>query len=279
VNERDAVLDLLQRVWGDRPNPEELEWWFDRSPAGPGLLTMEREGERAVGLASLSFLRTKASGLAAMPLQVATDPDERGKGIFGRLERANEEEAAGRGCPIGLTFPNDASRPIFLERLGWHELWRGRIWLRPPAPSIERGGLRITELTEIPAGVESLDGPENGQLADAAFFDWRYLRSPRPYRVLGAFDGDLLRGLLAFRPRRDRVAVVCHALGDVSQLLRAAGSSRPTIALVPAGRHASFLAAGFVPTPKPIRVLGKVLRPEGTLEGPWQFQLGDFDVF
>ena len=36
--------------------------------------------------------------------------------------------------------------------------------------------------------------PANGQIADAAFLEWRYLRSPRAYRVLGAFRGDTLDG-------------------------------------------------------------------------------------
>ena len=282
MSDRRALLDLLERVWGERQDPKELEWWFDEAPAGPGLLTVERDGDRAVGLASLSFLRCRVARgeqLVAMPLQVATDPAERGKGIFGRLERANEEEAATRGCDLGVTFPNDASRPIFLERLGWDELWRGQIWVRPPLPAIRRGGLRIEEVASIPAGVERLGGTANGQLADAAFLDWRYLRSPRAYRVLGAFRGQSLEGLVAWRPSRGRFAVICHALGEAAQLLRATGSARPTIALVPREQRGAFLAAGFAPTPKPIRVLAKRLRPEGNLDGRWQFQLGDFDVF
>jgi len=282
VSDREAALDLLERVWGERPNQRELAWWFDEHPAGPGLLTMERNGERAVGLASLSFLRCRAAGreqIVAMPLQVATDPAERGKGIFGRLERANEEEAAARGCELGVTFPNDASRPIFLERLGWRELWRGRIWVRPPAVPSRRGELRIESLTRVPTEVERLGATANGQLVDAAFLEWRYLRSPRAYRILGAFRGDTLAGLLAWRPSRGRVAVVCHALGEVKQLLRTTSSARPTIALVPPEQRGAFLAAGFAPTTKPIRVLAKRLRPEGNLDSPWQFQLGDFDVF
>jgi GNAT superfamily N-acetyltransferase len=288
VNDRERALDLLGRVWGERPDPAELAWWFDEHPAGPGLLTTERDGDRVAGLASMSFLRARVAGreqLLAMPLQVATDADQRGKGIFRRLELANEATAAERGCELGVTFPNDASRPIFLEHLGWQELWRGRMWARPPLPPLRRGALRVGDiggqsLGHVGAGhVTGTVPPANGQIADAAFLDWRYLRSPRAYRVLGAFAGEELRGVLALRPRRGRVAVVCHALGEVGQLLRSTGSARPTIALVPREQRRSFAAAGFVPTPKTIRVLGKALRPEGILDGPWQFQLGDFDVF
>lgn len=282
MSNRDGVFDLLERVWGTRPDREEFEWWFDRSPAGPGLLQTERAGERVVGLASMSFVRSRVGGreqLVPVPLQVATDADQRGKGIFTRLERANEDAAAARGCDVAITFPNAASRPIFLERLGWHDLWHARLWVRPPAPPLRLGRFRVEELRTIPEGVEALAGTANGPIADAAYLEWRYLRSPRAYRVLGAFEGETLRGLLALRPRRGRLSVVGHALGDVRQLLRAAGSPRPAIALVPREQRGSFALAGFAPAPKSIRVLGKQLRPHGSLAGRWQFQLGDFDVF
>lgn len=276
---REAVFDLLERVWDVRPDPDEFSWWFEQSPAGPALLTLAEDGDRVVGVAAASFVRVRAGGreqLVPMPLLVATDTAYRGRGIFSRLELANEEAAAERGSAIGITFPNDASRPIF-ERLGWHEVWRGRIWARPPLPV--GGRLRVEPLRSIPPDVPGLDRRANGQVVDGEFLAWRYLRSPRDYRVLGAWDGGSLRGLLAFRPQRGNLAVVCHALGDVSRLLQATRSRKPTIALVPPSHRRAFLRAGFVPTHKRVRVLGKQLRPEGSLAGDWQFQLGDFDVF
>lgn len=277
---REAVFDLLERVWDVRPDPDEFSWWFEQSPAGPALLTLAEDGDRVVGVAAASFVRVRAGGneqLVPMPLQVATDTAFRGRGIFSRLELANEAAAAERGSAIGITYPNDASRPIFLERLGWHELWRGRIWARPPLPT--GSGPRVEPLSSIPADVAALDQGTNGQVVNGEFLAWRYLRSPRDYRVLGAWDDGSLRGVLAFRPERGKLAVVGHALGDVSRLLRATRSRKPTIALVPPGQRGAFLRAGFVPTHKHVRVLGKQLRPEGSLAGDWQFQLGDFDVF
>jgi GNAT superfamily N-acetyltransferase len=278
VSRRTELFDLYERVWGARPELRDFEWWYEQAPAGEALRTLAVQGDRVVGVASMSLIRARVGGrdqVVPMTLAVSTDPDQRGRGIFSRLETANEEEAAERGYAVALTFPNAESRPIFLERLGWEELWRARVWARPPVPSLSRA----QQLTSIPAGVERLDSDASGQIVDAAFLDWRYLRSPREYRVLGAFDGDRVRGLVAFRPRRGSVSVVCHALGEVGGLLRAAGSARPTLALVPPAQRRAFLLAGFVPTPKSVRVLGKQLRPEGSLAGGWQFQLGDFDVF
>ncbi len=277
---REAVFDLLERVWDARPDPDEFSWWFEQSPAGQALVTLAEDGDRVIGVAAASLLRVRAGEreqLVPMPLQVATDAAYRGRGIFSRLELANEAAAAERGSTIGITYPNDASRPIFLERLGWHELWRGRIWARPPLPVRSRS--RLQPLDAIPAGASELDHGDNGQILDGAFLEWRYLRSPRDYRVLGAWTGGNLCGLLAFRPQRGNVAVVAHALGDVSRLLYATRSGKPTVALVPRRLRGAFLRAGFVPTHKRVRVLGKRLRPEGSLAGEWQFQLGDFDVF
>lgn len=282
AGKRGAVLDLLERVWGERPDEEEFAWWFEQAPAGPALLALAEDGGRVVGVASMSLLRCRVGGaerIVPMPLQVATDPDYRGRGIFTTLERANEESAAARGCTTGVTFPNAASRPIFLGALGWRPLWRGRVWLRPPLPPLRAGRLRIEHVERAPAGVEELAGRCDGQIVDAELLDWRYLRSPRAYRVTAAYEGDTLRGLLAVRPRRGRTAVVGHALGEVGQLLRAAGGARPTIALVPRAQRRAFLAAGFLPTPKAVEVLGKELGPDGAPAGPWSFQLGDFDVF
>ena len=275
---RAALFDLYERVWGERPVDRDFEWWYEQAPAGEAIRTLALDGDRPVGVASMSLMRARVGGreqVVPVPLAVSTDADQRGKGIFARLELHNEAEAAARGYAVGITFPNAASRPIFLEKLGWTELWRSRVWARPPLPPLGRA----VELDAVPQEAAALGGDANGQIVDAEFLEWRYLRSPREYRLLGSFDGDRLTGLVAFRPRRGRVAVVCHALGQVGGLLRAAGSPRPAIAVVPPPLRGAFLAAGFLPTPKPVIVLGKTLRPEGSLAGRWQFQLGDFDVF
>jgi predicted N-acetyltransferase YhbS len=282
--DREALFDLYARVWGTRPEQQDFEWWYEGSPSGEALRTLAKDGEEIAGVASMSFARVRIDGReqpVAVALGISTDVDQRGRGILGRLQRFNEEEAMARGSVVALTFANAMSRPIFIERLGFQKFWSGRVWARPPLPAFARGRLGIEELGSIPAGTERLLGSANGQIADAAFLDWRYLRSPRAYRVLGAYEGEELRGLLALRLRRGRLAVVCHALGEVAQLLRAAGSNSAlaTIALVPREQRRAFLAAGFVPTHKTVSVLGKVLQRGGSLGGCWQFQLGDFDVF
>ena len=113
---------------------EEFGWWFDRNPAGEGIVSLAVDGGEVVGVAAMSFFRTRLNGVEtrlAIPVNVATDARYRGQGVFSTLEHANEEAAAASGSPLTVTFPNAKSYPIFVRRLGWIDLPRLRLWARP----------------------------------------------------------------------------------------------------------------------------------------------------
>ncbi len=168
----------------------------------------------------MSFFRTAVNGTVtrlAIPVNVATDSRYRGQGVFSTLERENEAAAAEHGSPLTVTFPNGASYPIFVNRLGWADLPRLRLWARPlRAVAVVRyalgrpgqvGGLRSADPS--PRTVRDLEirpverfGPdldELGQRAglaygnhfvrDAEYFNWRYLDSPRDYRCFSRLPG------------------------------------------------------------------------------------------
>lgn len=133
---------------------------------------------------------------------------------------------------------------------------------------------------------------------DAAYLGWRYLDSPRDYRSFGAYRGEELVG----------VAVVGHTFkhgvsaGFLADLVAAPEDGAAVSALLaravvevrggadalvllppraPAQRRA-LLRAGFAPTNKKLRFIGKPLA-EGAHVDPraeaWHFSLGDFDFF
>jgi GNAT superfamily N-acetyltransferase len=168
-----------------------------------------------------------------------------------------------------------------------------------PAPR-ESGDVRVEPLSEVGAQADELwraAAPAFGNhlVKDAAYLNWRFARAPREYRLFGAFRGERLVGLAvlgyAYRhgvaggfladliaPPRERAATLAllrRVLADVR------GGADALIALPPPGRaqRSAFLHAGFLPTHKSIRFIGKRLRPEGRLEGRWHFALGDFDFF
>ena len=123
-------------------------------------MSLAVDGGEVVGVAAMSFFRTALDGVEtrlAIPVNVATDPRYRGQGVFSTLERENEAAAAATGSPLTVTFPNGASYPIFMSRLGWVDLPRLRLWARPLRAGAvvryalgrpgERGGLRAPEPT------------------------------------------------------------------------------------------------------------------------------------
>jgi GNAT superfamily N-acetyltransferase len=224
--ERAALVALLARVGTTQLSDEEFAWWFDRNPAGEGIVSLAVDEGDVVGVAAMSFFRTALEGVEtrlAIPVNVATDPRYRGQGVFSTLERENEAAAAAAGSPLTVTFPNAASYPIFTSRLGWIDLPRLRLWARPlragavvryalgrpgeqetlraPDPSVRTiRGLEIRGIDRF--------GPEMDQLGrraaagygshfvrDAEYFNWRYLDSPRDYRCFGAYSAGALVGV------------------------------------------------------------------------------------
>ena len=221
---RADLVALLARVGTTQLSDDEFRWWFDDNPAGEGIVSLAVDGDEVVGVAAMSFFRTVLAGTItrlAIPVNVATDSRYRGQGVFSTLERENEAAAAEAGTPVTVTFPNGASYPIFLSRLGWTDLPKLRLWARPLRAGAvvryvlrrpgTRGGLRPAQ----PSGWTIFDvrplerfGPDFDELGlaaarvygnhfvrDAEYFNWRYLDSPRDYRCFGAYEDGRLAGV------------------------------------------------------------------------------------
>jgi len=223
---RASLVALLARVGTTQLTDDEFAWWFDRNPAGEGIVSLAVDGGEVIGVAAMSFFKTRLDGVEtrlAIPVNVATDARYRGRGVFSTLQQENEEAAAASGSPLTVTFPNARSYPIFIRRLGWIDLPRLRLWARPLRVSGvvryalrrpgERGGMRARD--RVPRALHGLEvrpierfGDELDALGiraavgygshfsrDAEYFNWRYLDSPRDYRCFGAYRGDELVGV------------------------------------------------------------------------------------
>ena len=326
---RAGLVSLLARVGTTQLTDEEFTWWFDRNPAGEGIVSLAVDEGDVVGVAAMSFFRTRLNGVEqrlAIPVNVATDSRYRGQGVFSTLEQENEAAAAGSGSPLTVTFPNAKSHPIFVQRLGWTDLPRLRIWARPlrasgvvryvlgrpgerggmlpPDPSarvlhglevrpVERFGPDLDEL-----GTQAAAGYGSHFTRDAAYFNWRYLDSPRDYRCFTAYRGDALvgaavvghtfkhgvsAGFLAdlVAPPDDAIAIralVSRAVAEVK------GGADALVLLPPrsAAQRRALARTGFAPTNKKLRFIGKALRDGARLDEDaeaWHFTLGDFDFF
>jgi hypothetical protein len=158
---------------------------------------------------------------------------------------------------------------------------------------IERFGSELDTL-----GARAAAGYGSHFARDAAYFNWRYLDSPRDYRCFGAYRGDELVG----------AAVVGHtfkhgisagfladlvAAPDETTAIRALtsrataevqGGADAVVLLPPRARahRRALVRAGFGPTKTKLRFIGKPLREGARIDtrpDAWHFTLGDFDFF
>jgi GNAT superfamily N-acetyltransferase len=326
---RESLVALLARVGTTQLTDEEFAWWFDRNPAGEGIVSLAVDEGEVVGVAAMSFFKTRLEGVEtrlAIPVNVATDARYRGQGIFSTLQQENEEAAAASGSPLTVTFPNAKSYPIFIRRLGWVDLPRLRLWARPlRAAGVvryvlgrpgERGGMRAADpssravhgLEVRPIERFEADTDELGNRAaagygshfsrDAEYFNWRYLDSPRDYRCFGGYREGKLAGVVVVGHTfkhgvsagfvADLVTAPDDTLAVRTLVARAAaevkGGADALVLLPPraSAQRRSLARAGFAPTNKKLRFIGKPLHDGVRIDeraDAWHFTLGDFDFF
>lgn len=289
---RGEVFDVLNRVRGYDVDAREFDWWFDGNPVGPRTIALAEEQGRILGVLGASFYRAVVNGqvtLAALPLWAVTDPEARGRGIFQRLNRSVEEQARAAGATLELGFTNKLAGPIYVAKLGWLDVDRLRIWARPlvpgRAPSYNLLLSRFGPAQEA-AYREVATRLRNHFVRDTAYLNWRYADSPRGYVALASRNGYAVVGRKQFK------GIECAYVADLvaptfretrhllRRCVRAARGTRLLLALMPAVHAGAYRAAGFLPTPERIRLIGNAL--EGDLpvgRGTWHFTLGDTDYF
>jgi GNAT superfamily N-acetyltransferase len=290
---RGEVFDVLNRVRGYDVDAREFEWWFDENPVGPRTIALAEEGGQILGVLGASFYRARVNGretLAALPLWAVTDPDARGRGIFQRLNGAVEAAAREAGATIELGFTNKLAGPIYIAKLGWRDVHRLRIWARPILPGRDRsdGCIHLHHFGPEHEDSYRLLAPRlrNHFIRDTAYLDWRYADSPRKYTLLASQNGYAVVGRKRFKGVECAYVadLVAPTFRETRHLLRccvrAGRGARLLLALMPAAHAGAYRAAGFLPTPETIRLIGHALEGELPI-GPraWHFTLGDTDYF
>jgi len=282
---RDEFLSLMAETYGKSMSPDEFDWWFDRNPAGPRILNCARDddGGTALGVLAMSAFRM-SQGLAAFAVHAVTAPAARGRGVFSTLELENERVAAEAGAGWALGFTNPMAGPVLVGKLGWQDLTALRIWARPKR--LRRrgcGALRVAAVVEPFSDRHAVSYGSHHVLRDPGYLTWRYAQSPRAYARLEDESGWAVVTHAVWHGFSS--AVICDAVGGAS-LLRAgarAVDADLAVAIVNPGEERTYLAAGFVPTPRTIRFIGKRLTPEApelpVRRDAWHFTLGDLDFF
>jgi GNAT superfamily N-acetyltransferase len=240
---RGALAELMATVWGHAQDEADLAWWHESAWTRTYVVA---DGDRLVGAVGMSLLPMLHGGeevLVGIPARVATHPDVRGTGLFGKMQRESERRAEEEGATLLLTVPNAASAPIFLDRLGWSAYPPLRLRVaplprRPQAPVVD--------------ALRAVAPREGGVVRSEEYLRWRF-GGPRRYTLRQDERGYAAIG------RRGPGNVVLATAGDAP--LPGAAVALPPVA--------------GVPTPKTFTLLGRSL---GTPLPPRPvFELGDLD--
>ncbi len=293
LSDRSGYLALLRHAWGPSSmTGPEFDWWFSRNPAG-SLMSLARDGTGVIGAASHSLFRMVLEGeecLVSFSVHAVTSAAARGRGVFRALELKHEREASERGVAAVLAFASPSTTPIFLGPLGWTEIGRLRVWARPLRGLLTPGrqvGLRpgASGPGTFSVGADAARQWPNHVVRDETYLGWRYLDSPKDYRVLDSGDAFAVVGQKL--QRGVSAAFVAELVGPVEEarllLRRAVAEARGCdvlIALPAPEQRRLFLSLGFLPSPMSLHFMGKTLA--GRLNPDpetWRMTLGDTDFF
>jgi hypothetical protein len=288
---RDDYLKLLGGAWGGGAmGGETFDWWFEGNPAGSLRSVAIREAE-VVGVAGHSRCRLVIDGkecTGQFSVHAVTAPEARGLGIFRALELRHEEQGREQGSSCVLGFASAPTRPLFLEPLGWTQIDRRRVWARP-LPVGRRGSSEPErfEARHEDAYARHANLLRNHVVRDGRYLNWRYVDSPRDYRLFQEERGGF--AVVGFTRRRGlRVALLMELIAgndECGSLLRSAlAAARGSAVLLavpsPVLTRSRLLRHGFLPTTYRLDFMGKGLaEPLDARSEAWTVSFGDTDFF
>lgn len=204
-----ALYSLARAEGGnERLTPEFIRHWYFHNPSGSFSIETAWLNGQPAGMATSNNFRFRINGeerIVAMPQNVLTSGAVRGKGVFGKLYFRTEEANRASGADTFLTFTNELSTPIFLQKFGYR---RGRcpdVLLYPFRPGALFSTYRFRQLEMDSLSLETLYGPENALQKDAEWFQWRYQRYPPGIiRFIEVSKDGEVSGVLVFKKEKKK---------------------------------------------------------------------------
>jgi hypothetical protein len=286
------ISALFARNGRDKPL-DVLRWQYLDGVAGPAT---------AVGLTGVGGLgvlyatvprRILVDGrvvAGAQSLDVMTDAECRGRGLYLRMAADAYRRMSAAGTSLVYGFPNGEARPGFRDELGWETFGpvpflvrplprsaaRRRAGLLADRPGAERMLPGIIECTELPDDIDGLwqrvaRGLRVAVVRDAEFLQWRlYERPHADYRLFAAYlKGRLVAfgGVSVIDRHGARIGYVLELLVDpaepragralLRQLAHHAGSCGADLLMAwntpRSPTRPIFRWAGFAPLPEAVR--------------------------
>jgi hypothetical protein len=236
-----GVLAFHRTIWPQSEISDDTyhRWQYQDNPAGIAMAALAMEGERVLGQFGALPIRLRIDGrdgLAAVALNVATEPAHRRQGMFAALGKRSDLLMDQANVSAAFAMPNESSFPGFVTHLGYTHagdipflvrpvnvgrLVRARVPLPglqalvglasspfvrrlPPRPR-DFPGLRVEEVAAFDGRFDRLwkrlrDRHPVMVVRDALYLNWRFLAIPlREYVCLLATEADVPRGYAVLR--------------------------------------------------------------------------------
>lgn len=148
----DEVLELLRLSLGEtellQRTKELFSWKHLDNPFGESIVLVAEHDDRIVAMRALMRWDLRTPGGTDLrclrPVDTATHPDFRRRGLFRRLTLEALEEARAAGIHIVFNTPNEQSRPGYLK-MGWSDVGDIKVMVRP---SLRRMRSRVEARTD-----------------------------------------------------------------------------------------------------------------------------------
>lgn len=220
-DDRDDILELVRISLGEGTVPRSLDYWrwkHEENVFGPSATLVATAQAELVGLRTFMRWRWRsgdASISAVRAVDTATHPDWRGKGIFSKLTLTLLETMKDERVAFVFNTPNEKSRPGYLK-MGWENVGRPTIWIRPVRPASLILGLRgstgaasdegadmsshvgqdpmaLCEAHDLEGFLGDIETPRSRLCTPMTpeYLKWRYARVPElPYRAVWELQGE-----------------------------------------------------------------------------------------
>lgn len=242
------IVGMLNDIFGISRTVDHWRWQFFGNPKGRSWITLA-EDDMGKLAGQYCMMRTHLNHLgrevcAGQSCDTMVRADQRGKGLFVNMAEENYRYASGKGLKAVFGFPNRASYPGFMRRLGWERIvvlpvyryrtgcrriggpfldipYRGVLsmvnGLRRVYNRKQTGGAIIESSDEVPRGTEDLLSEiRNYEVLsiwkDEDYINWRYRKNPSlNYRFHTLRRGGELQGMIITRSAGNRMAI-CEVL-------------------------------------------------------------------
>ena len=234
--DEDGITACLVESFPDNPKARaDIRRWQYHNPFGELCAWVYDDGGRIVGHYAnypVPCLLDGEVAVAGVAVDAAVSPDYQGRRMMKPLNQALYAASADKGMRVSLAYPSNPIAVKGIRSAGWLEVARLRTlvlavddgWLaqrfkvpRPIASAVRRIGFgsgrgpRGDEVDAPPDGLDALwahtvraADVRNGIIRDAAWWDWRYARSPMStYRYFESRRGGTLAAAAAVVERED----------------------------------------------------------------------------